>query len=73
MTRAHFVEALVATANHRHLGDSADEGLKRLLQGPMTAYWESISSQYLLYSRTDEALKQSVSYCVVLRDVFTVC
>lgn len=68
MTRSHFTEALVAVAMDVKSELSVELALKELLEGPMTEFWDNITSKYLQYSCPDPALKQSVCalyYCCI--------
>lgn len=71
MTRAHFTEALVATALDLKFGESVDLALRALLEGPVNEYWDNISSKYLQYTCQDPALKQSVSLNLILMQMKT--
>ena len=66
MTRSHFTEALVAVAMDVKSELPVEVALKELLEGPLTEFWDSITSKYLQYSCPDPALKQSVSFVLLL-------
>lgn len=61
MTRAHLATALVCVALEQSPESKAEAAVRDFLFGPLSAFWDSITSKYLCYACADPALKQAVS------------
>lgn len=71
MTRAHFVQALLASALHTNPSLSPDLAMRHLLEHVLLSFWEIITTKYFVYSAPDQQVQQTVrEYQHLLKQLF---
>jgi hypothetical protein len=66
MTRAHFVQALLAASMNANPSFPPDAAMRHILENVLFPFWEMITSKYFIYNSPDDQVKQAVRFFMLI-------